>query len=190
MTENQKKKIKKETSILDKINADDALAILKILVKEDASLRKRMEDAALEYFIEVEADDIADEVFNELDSLEVEDVWDQSGPTSYGYVDPSETAWEMLEDALEDYLGELKKYLELGMDEEAKKYCMGILKGLYKFEKESKNAFKDWAADAPADNFIKVFDQWKGCCTNSNDIKEMKKFIKKNFPGWEIPQDK
>ena len=44
---------------------------------------------------------IADEVFYELDSLEVEDVWDQSGSTRYGYVDPNEKAWEMLEDAIE-----------------------------------------------------------------------------------------
>jgi len=79
MIENKNKNIKQKKSILDKINADDVLAILKILAKEDTSLLKRIEDAALEYFSEVEVEDIADEVFCELDSLEVEDVWDQSG---------------------------------------------------------------------------------------------------------------
>jgi len=96
MTENKKKNIKQETSILDKIDADDGLAILKILAKEDTSLLKKIEDAALEYFSEVEVEDIADEVFYELDSLEVEDVWYQSGSTRYGYVDPNEKAWEKL----------------------------------------------------------------------------------------------
>jgi len=190
MTENKKKNIKQKTSILDKINADDGLAILKILAKKDTSLLKRIEDAALEYFSEVEVEEIADEVFCELDSLEVEDVWDQSGSKRYGYVDPNEKAWEMLEAAIEYYLVELKKYQGLEMDEEAKKYCMGILKGIYKFEKESKNEFKGWATDAPGDNFKRVFDKWKERCTNPNDIKEMKSFVKKDFPGWEIPEDK
>jgi len=68
----------------------------------------------------VEVEDIADWVFYELDSLEVEDVWCQSGSTRYGYVDPNEKAWEMLEDAIEYYLVELKKYQELDLEEEAK----------------------------------------------------------------------
>ena len=87
MTENKKKNIKQEINILDKINADDGLAILKMLAKEDTSLLKRIENAASEYFSDVEVEDIADGVFYELDTLVVEDVWDQSGSTRYGYVD-------------------------------------------------------------------------------------------------------
>jgi len=190
MTDKKKKNSKPEMNILDKIDADDGLAILKMLAKEDTSLLKRIEHAALEYFSDVKVEDIADGVFCELDSLVVEDVWDQSGSTSYGYVDSDEKAWEMFEDAIEPYLGELKKCQDLKMDEEAKKYCMGILKGIYQFEKESSNEFKDWAVDAPGENFERVFDKWKKCCTNLNDIKEMKEFVKKNFLGWEIPEDK
>jgi len=46
MTENKKKNIKQKTSILDKINADDGLAILKMLARKDTSLLKKIEDAA------------------------------------------------------------------------------------------------------------------------------------------------
>jgi len=112
------------------------------------------------------------------------------GSTRYGYVDPNEKAWEMLKAAIESYVIELKKYQGLEMDEEAKKCCMGILKGIYKFEKESKNEFKDWATDALGDNLKRVFGKWKEHCTNQNDIKEIKYFIKKYFPGWEIPEDR
>ena len=188
MADKKKKNSKPEMNILDKISTDDGLAILKMLAKEDASLLKRIEHAALEYFKEVKVEDIADGVFCELDSLVVEDVWDQSGSTRYGYIDPGEKAWEMFEDAIESYLDELKKCQDLKMDEEAKKYCMGILKGIYQFEKESNNEFKDWAVDAPGENFERVFDKWKECCTNLNDIKEMKKFVKKNFPDWKIQE--
>lgn len=121
MADKKKKDYKPEMNILDKINADDGLAILKRLAKEDTSLLKRIEHAALEYFKEVEVEDIDDEVFWELDSLEVEDVWDQSGSTRYGYIDPYEKAWEMFEDAIEPYLDKLRKCQDLKMDEEAKK---------------------------------------------------------------------
>ena len=46
MTEKKKKNTKPEINILDKINADDGLAILKMLAREDTSLLKRIEDAA------------------------------------------------------------------------------------------------------------------------------------------------
>ncbi|MHB1276252.1 MAG: hypothetical protein ACYCXQ_08395 [Candidatus Humimicrobiaceae bacterium] len=65
---------------------------------------------------------------------------------------------------------------------------MGILKGIYKFEKESENEFKNWAVDAPEQNFEEVFDKWKNNCTNPDDIKEMKKFAEKNFPDWRIQE--
>ncbi len=35
-------------------------------------------------------------LYDQLDSLEVEEVWDRAGPTRHGYVDPSEAAYEML----------------------------------------------------------------------------------------------
>ena len=41
-------------------------------------------------------EEIADGVFWELDTLEVENVWDNSGPTRYGYVDSGEKVWEMV----------------------------------------------------------------------------------------------
>lgn len=96
MTDRKKKNTKPELNILDRINADDGLVILKKLAEEDATLLKRIEHAAVEYFKEIVVEDIADEVFCDLDSLEVEDVWDQSGSTSYGYVDPGEKAWESM----------------------------------------------------------------------------------------------
>jgi len=58
---------------------------------------------------------------------------------------------------------------------------LGILKGIYKFEKESKNEFKDWATNAISDSFKRVFYKWKERCTNPNDIKEMKYFINPTF---------
>ncbi len=143
MNRNKEKENKPELNILDKINAEDGLAVLKRLARENASLLKKIEQVALKYLNEVTVEEIAGEVFCDLDTLKVEDVWDQSGPTRYGYVDSGEKAWEMFGDAIEPFLDELKKRQDLKMNEEAKKYCMGILEGIYQFEKESDNEFKN-----------------------------------------------
>jgi len=63
ITDRKRKNAKPELNILEKINADDGLVILKMLAKEDTAFLKRIEHAALEYFKEIIVEDIADEVF-------------------------------------------------------------------------------------------------------------------------------
>jgi len=55
----------------------------------------------------------------------------------------------MFEDVLEPYLEELRKFQKLSMDVEAKLQCMGILKGIYKFEIDATTEFKDCSGDDP-----------------------------------------
>ncbi len=126
----------KKKKILNDVRARYAYEILKRLADEDAKISKRIDDLALEYLIEVNPDQIAESVFSDLDHLAVEEVWDNSGGTRDGYVDPNELASEMFEEALEPYIDELRKCQEMSMAEEAKLHCMGILKGIYKFEKK------------------------------------------------------
>lgn len=114
----------------------------------------------------------------------VEDVWDNSGGTRDGYVDPNELASEMFEEALEPYIDELRKCQELSMKEEARLHCMGILKGIYKFEKEATTEFQDWAVDDPHDNFRHIFEEWRKRNNDPKDMEEIDEFIKKNCPEW------
>ena len=178
------KSIKKKTNILDQITADDAIAILKILAQEDKRVGERIEQIAMEYLSGVDIEDIASQVYFDLDNIEVEEVWERSGSTRDGYVEPVEVAWQLFEEALESFLEKLKRYQELSMHAEAKNYCMGILKGIYQFEKESKSEYKDWAADAPREYFEMVLNDWKKGCENPKNVESMNEFVKKNFPGW------
>ncbi len=173
-----------KSNILEHITANDAFAVLKILAEEDNSIRERIERIAKEYLSEVDLEDVASDVYFQLDSLEVEEVWDHSGRTRDGYVDPTDKAWEMFEEALEPFIQELHKYQKLSMNEKAKIYCIGILKGIYQFEKKSTSAFKDWAVDAPANFFDTVLDEWKKGQPDTKEIAEIEEFIKKNFPDW------
>lgn len=170
--------------ILDAIGSDDAFAILRRLAREDQEIAKRIEQIAIEYLEGFDIEDIAFEVYYALDRIEVEEVWDRSGSTRDGYVDPTEMAWQIFEDALEPFCEKLRKYQRLSMYDEAKKHCLGILEGIYKFEKESTSEYKDWAVDAPREYFEQVLKEWKSGQSNPEDVAEVEDYIKKNFAGW------
>lgn len=177
-------RIAEKKQVLDEISVKYAYEILKRLAEEDIRISKRIEELALEYLTEVDQDDIAGSVFHDLNSLDVKDVWDNSGKTRYGYVEPNELASEMFEETLEPYIDELRRYQKLSMHEEAKLYCMGILKGIYKFENEASTEFQDWAVDDPHENFKQVLEEWREGNKNPKNLKEMDEFVKKNFPEW------
>jgi hypothetical protein len=177
-------KIALNKQVLDNVSTEHAYEILKRLADEDTKISKRIQELALEYLMEVDPDNIAENVFYDLDSLDVEDVWKNSGSTRYGYVDPYELASEMFEEALEPYIDDLRKCQKLSMDEKAKLHCMGILKGIDKFEREATTEFQDWAVDDPHENFIQVLMEWRKENKNPENLEDMDGFIKKNFPKW------
>jgi len=73
MAKKKTKSAKRKMNILKQITADDALAILRILA-EDKDVGKRIEEIAKESLSKVDLEEIASEVYSELDSLEVEEV--------------------------------------------------------------------------------------------------------------------
>lgn len=170
--------------ILNDISSKYAYEFLTRLANEDANISERIKELALEYLVEVDLDDIAENVFYDLNHLQVEDVWDNSGGTRHGYVDPNELASEMFEEAIEPYVEEMRKCLTLLRYEEAALHCQGILKGIYKFEKEATTEFKDWATDDPHTYFIQVFDEWKKGNKNPEQLEEIQTFLKTNIHKW------
>ena len=141
--------MKTPREIIDHLSPTDALSILRTLVDSDEGLAQRIAEVAMSHLSEVDPEEIAAVLYDELDALEVEEVWDRAGRTRHGYVEPDEAADQMIEEILEPFLRELVKYQELGMNTEANRTCMGLLLGLYQFKRESTSEFKDWAPDAP-----------------------------------------
>jgi hypothetical protein len=163
--------------VLEALSPQEALVVLEQLVASDTGIRKKAEEIALELLGDVDVDEVAEEVLWELDSIPVEEVWDRSGRTRNGYVDPGDCAWQLFEDALAPFTGQLEKCQELSLTKQAKLHCMGILKGIHRFETESTSEFKSWCVDAPGGYFVSVYQQWKKQATRKSDVSEVKKFI-------------
>ena len=169
-------------NLLDTINHHDAAQILKILYAEDEKIAGRIERIAHKYLSEVDVDGIAEDVYTQLDDIEVEELWDRSGPDREGYSEPGEMAYEMLGEIVELFLADRKKYQRLAKYKEAKLYCIGILKGISRYEKESKSEFKGWAGDGVGECWEDALREWEKGSRNTQERQEMKEFIKKNFP--------
>ena len=119
-----------------------------------------------------------------LDQIQVEELWDRAGPKRDGYTSPEDMAVEMMEEVLEPYNKGVVRYLKLGMAQEAKLYCMGVLKGIYQFDQESKSEFKGWATDIAGECFGYLLNKWQHETNNKADLIEMKKFLARNCSKW------
>jgi len=173
-----------ENKILSKISLEQALQILKRLSGKDPNIARLIEEEAKQLFIKINVDDICEEVYAALDGLDVKELWDNSGASSFGYTAPEDMAVEMMEDELDTYNKDVVKYFELDMPDEAGLYCMGVLGGIYRYAQQSKSEFKDWAADVPEACFGHLLEEWKKRTKNKNDISAMNKFIEKECNNW------
>ena len=176
--------IPRKTKTLDSLSGSDALAIIKILSDRSPKLAQEIDAIARELLSHVNMDEVAANVQMELEFIDVEDVWDKSGATSRGYVDPGDAAWERFEEALEPFQKEMDKYKQLSMLREAEITCQGILKGIYLFDKESSTEYKNWAIDAPGEYFGLILSNWKKLFPRQSGLSNMKAFLETHCPNW------
>lgn len=162
---------------IDDLERQQAICILKKLAWDDSSIASRIQAIIQQIDSAIDENQIADEVFMELDSIQVEDLWHKSGSTRYGYVEPCEKAFEMVEDVINPFSDKLKKYLSKSRWEEAKIFGIGIVRGLHNFEANSQSEFKDWAPDVVDTMVSNILDVWKNNCTNAVLLNEIMQLI-------------
>lgn len=179
-----KRRSAQKSKALESMTAADALAILKVLAERHENLSQEIDAVAKELLGHVEIDEVAANVQAELEFLHVEDVWDRSGSTSDGYVEPGEAAWEMFEETLKPFQDEVDKCKRLSMLKEAESICLGLLQGIYNFDKESTTEYKQFAVDAPGEYFGVVLDDWKKLFKSRPPLSVIKNFLQTHCPDW------
>ena len=165
--------VTKKVDFLKTLNSDEAASVLKTLLEAQPDLEDMAYDIAMKVTCNVDADEIMEDVFRELNGLDVDELFARSGKTRYGYKEPSEEAWEMFEEAFKPSMYEMMKSQNRGLLSISKIYCIGIIKGLLKFERESCSEFKDWATDAPLEFIDRVIDEWRKVSPCEADVTEV-----------------
>jgi hypothetical protein len=173
----KKAQIDKNKNILENISPSEALEIVRQLCKEDELIKEKIIKIALKLMSNVSQEEIANEVYYALNSIDVQDLWDRSGKTRYGYVDPVDEAFNLFEEEIEPFILEMRRYQEMNFEKNAKQYCIGIIEGIRKYDTESNSDFKDWAVDIPLEYLSTVVDEWKRGNPDSKDIDEIEKLM-------------
>ena len=155
------------------LSPDEAFLVLQKLFVEHPDLEEIICNTALKVVSNVDAEEIKNDLYGDLLSLDVEDLYARSGNGSYGYVCPHDESWGMFEEQVEPYIGEMEKYHQRGLPHLVKEYCIGIIKGLVKFGEEGMTEFSDWVEDAPWDFIPNVVDCYKKTQPDKKDIEEV-----------------
>jgi hypothetical protein len=104
--------------------------VLDELVAIDHELQDRAERVARSRLSDVETDGVASAVTAALLALDQEDLAANAGRTRYGYVEPTEAAWSLLEAAVEPWLEDIARRASLGLLDAVRRLGLGILEAL------------------------------------------------------------
>jgi hypothetical protein len=170
--------------VIKKLTPEQALEVVVRLTNKGSGICDAVLAEARNVLSEVDVDDIAEGVYCVLDSIDVQDCWDRAGRFRDGYVSPEEAAVKLIEQELQPYFDQAKRYHELGMREQENAYCKGVILGIYRYQYESKSEFREWAVDIPLDSAGALLSDWRERCQDPKSKAAMDDFIQERCPKW------
>lgn len=81
-------------------------------------------------------------------------------------------------------MDQIERYHAMGMAKQELETCMGVILGIYRYEKESKSEFKDWCMDIPAGFAEDLLDEWRKRNRAASARTAMDAFIRQRCPDW------
>lgn len=169
---------------IKKLTPEQALEVVMRLSDKGGAIREAVAAEARNVLSEIDLDEIADDVFFVLDTIDVQDCWDRAGGSRDGYTSPEEAAVELIEEELQPFFDQAERYHELGMTEEEAMYCSGVILGIYRYERESKSEFLEWAVDIPVECAGALLTEWRKRGQDSISAAAMDEFIRDRCPKW------
>lgn len=146
--------------LLDCLKPEEAAEILRRLLAARPDLAGEAEQTARAFLEEVAFEEVADEVEDIVAALDPDDFYGRAGRHDWGYVEPWEAAWQMVEEAVEPFVEDMKRRMRLGHETEALEVCKGVLLGLYRAERGGDERVVDWAPDAPGEAAADALNTW------------------------------
>jgi len=141
-----------DETVLAALVAEEKAHVLDALVAADPRLAASATGVARTRLCEVAVDDVAAAVADALLALDREDLVARAGRTRYGYVEPTEAAWQLLEEALEPWLQDIARRAGLGLVAACVNLACGVVRGLRNVEGcDNGERLLSWAPDFPAE---------------------------------------
>lgn len=156
-------------------------AVLDELVTADSRLRASAESAARRRLASVDRAGVSDAVVEVLTALNQEALGTRAGRTRYGYVEPTEAAWALLEEALEPWIEDIGRLSCIGLAQAARQTGLGILGGLRRCLEHARHddLLLSWAPDFPAEAASGVLRALADAGVELSDAE-----MQRAAPGW------
>ncbi len=151
----------RQPSLIASLTDGEAASVLHQLLARKPALRAEAESIAGDMLAEVNAEALAEELIVELTSVTLDDLNARAGRHSWGYVDPMEVAWELLEERLAPFHDEMLRLQGLGLEEQAIATLEGILMGLHALEGHRRGHYVlESSPDFEDEIAVDVVDKW------------------------------
>ena len=131
---------------LERLKPEEAAGVLRHLLEVHPDLATEAEEMARSLLHQVDYEDVAAEIEDEIRALDYEDLNARAGRHEWGYVEPSEAAEEILEETVQPYREDMKRHLELGLEAEALEICKGLVLGCYRLSERAGGDVLEWGA--------------------------------------------
>ena len=175
-------------AILDRLAGEEANAVLRQLLETHSELRPEAERIARGLISSQSVEDIAAEVTEALMGVDLDALNGRAGKHAWGYVEPGEAAMELLEEAIEDRVEDMRRHVDVDLVASAQTICAGIVVGLYACRKTNSDGALGWAPDFPAEHAGFIVQQFLGLSRHKLASADRDKFIESlvgGAPEWE-----
>ena len=187
------KRARDRRAVVDALDGAEAKQLLATLLDAYPELLTEVADLAEAELGAVTAEDLAEEVAFALEGLSVEDIWERAGTQPDGsYLEPTEAAWEVVEEAVAPFIADLTRRVELGRRAEATALCQGVLLGLYSISHGEGEFLEGHASDTLEAAAASAVEAWKtgsrdraGSGVRARELAAMRRFLSDALPDWE-----
>jgi len=173
--------------LLDRLSSEEAVAVLQHLLDKHPELRSEGEQFATKLVSSSSIEDIARDVHCRITSIELDALNERAGAHSWGYVEPGQAAIDLLEEALDDLVEDMKRNAELGLASSAEAVCVGIVEGLYQARNTQSDGALGWASDFPGEEAAHVVAEFLRACRPAARMavhKSLMETLAKRVPEW------
>jgi hypothetical protein len=150
-TKKRGQKAAQRSSPLHQLKDGEAAALFRSLLTKHPELSAEAETLAASIIGDVAMEDVAQEAVDAVRALDLDALNSRAGSHSYGYVEPTEAAWELIEEAVMPLIEDIQRRLDAGQPDAALATCAGIVLGLYRVRHDASDGCLGWAPDAPAE---------------------------------------
>ena len=176
--------------VLERLDGREARLVLDALIERHPTLRGEAEEVAKDILVAPATSDVALAVRRAVAEVDWDAINRKAGRQPWGYVEPSEAAWELLGGAVDGFVADMKRRQLLGLSAAAETLCLGIVVGLHDTEEQSATEILQYAPDFPLEEACHAVSELLRACSPGSRAPAARRLsaeFQTAMPDWSKP---